>query len=379
MLAIGLMSGTSLDGIDAVLCEVTGFGENTKIRQISFCTCEIPLNIKEKIRRCCANEKITTDLICSLNFELGEQFALAALSVCHKAGINSKDVAFIASHGQTIYHIPHAYGDCVPSTLQIGESAIIAQRCQCPVISNFRVKDMAVGGEGAPLVPYSEFILYRKEDEAVALQNIGGIGNVTVLPAGCTIDNVYAFDTGPGNMIIDEAMRKLYRKSYDENGLIASKGRIIENLKDELMKHSYLNLKPPKTTGREMFGEPFTDELLKCYQGENKEDIIATLTWFTAYSIAESYRKFVLPNHQLSEVILGGGGAHNATLKKMIENELPNIKVLTQEDKGYSSDAKEAIAFVILGNETMHQHFSNVPNATGAKQKVILGNITYPN
>ena len=379
MLAVGLMSGTSLDGIDAVLCEIEGSGTATKVRQLAFCTCDIPEAIKDKIRRCCANENASVDLVCSLNFELGEQFASAALEVCRKAGVDSKELGFIASHGQTIYHIPHAYGECVASTLQIGESAVIAQRCGCPVIANFRVKDMAVGGEGAPLVPYSEYVMYRSETEAVALQNIGGIGNVTVLPAGCSIVDVYAFDTGPGNMMIDEAMRVFFNQAYDKNGTVASKGKFIEAMKEELMNHPYLTQNPPKSTGREMFGEPYTKQLLEKYKDEKSEDIVATFTWFTAYSIAENYRRFVLPKHALSEVILGGGGAHNETLRKMLQEELGNIKVLTQEDKGYSSDAKEAIAFVILGNETLHHQFSNVPSATGAKQKVILGNITYPN
>lgn len=378
MLAVGLMSGTSLDGIDAVLCDICGSGNTTRIKQLEFTTLPLSSEIKEKIKRCC-NNQATVAQVCSLNFELGELFAKAVQSVCKQYGVKTTQLGFIASHGQTIYHIPRKTSDYAASTLQIGESAVIAQRCGCPCIANFRVKDMAAGGEGAPLVPFSEYILYSKKDEAVALQNIGGIGNVTVLPANGSIDDVFAFDTGPGNMVIDEAMQCLFNLAYDDNGTIASKGKLIEPLMEQLKKDSYLSLVPPKTTGREVYGSNYTHQLLNQYNTCNPEDIIATLTWFTAYSIAENYRRFILDKHDVKKVILGGGGAHNASLRHFLANELPGIEVLTQEDLGYSSDAKEAIAFVILGNETMHHQFSNVPKATGAKQKVILGNVTYPN
>lgn len=378
MLAVGLMSGTSLDGIDAVLCDICGSGNTTRIKQLEFTTLPLSSEIKEKIKRCC-NNQATVAQVCSLNFELGELFAEAVQSVCKQYGVKTTQLGFIASHGQTIYHIPRKTSDYAASTLQIGESAVIAQRCGCPCIANFRVKDMAAGGEGAPLVPFSEYILYSKKDEAVALQNIGGIGNVTVLPANGSIDDVFAFDTGPGNMVIDEAMQCLFNLAYDDNGTIASKGKLIEPLMEQLKKDSYLSLVPPKTTGREVYGSKYTHQLLNQYNTCNPEDIIATLTWFTAYSIAENYRRFILDKHDVKKVILGGGGAHNASLRHFLANELPGIAVLTQEDLGYSSDAKEAIAFVILGNETLHHQFSNVPKATGAKQKVILGNVTYPN
>lgn len=378
MLAVGLMSGTSLDGIDAVLCEIQGSSNTTTVKQLSFLTLPLPDATKEKIKQCCHNEANVAQ-VCSLNFELGELFAKAVQAVCEQYGIETNQLDFIASHGQTIYHIPRDTGSYVASTLQIGESAVIAQRCGCPCIANFRVKDMAAGGEGAPLVPFSEYILYSKQDRAIALQNIGGIGNVTVLPAQASIDDVFAFDTGPGNMVIDEAMQCLFNKPYDDNGQMAAKGNLIVELMDELKQDPYITMEPPKTTGREVYGSEFTHKILKKYSMYAPEDVIATLTWFTAYTIAQNYRQFILPNHKLTQVILGGGGAHNATLKQMLSDELPGIDVLCQEDLGYSSDAKEAIAFVILGNETLHHQFSNVPKATGASQKVILGNITYPN
>ncbi|MCI5773784.1 MAG: anhydro-N-acetylmuramic acid kinase AnmK [Erysipelotrichaceae bacterium] len=378
MLAVGLMSGTSLDGIDAVLCEIEGSSLDTKIKELAFCTLDIPQKVKDKIKRCCGNEADVAT-VCSLNFELGELFAKAVFKVCEMQKVDTSSLAFVASHGQTIYHQPKADALHVASTLQIGEGAVIAMRCGCKVINNFRVKDMAANGEGAPLVPFSEYILYRNAQQAVALQNIGGIGNVTIIPAGANIDDVYAFDTGPGNMMIDEAMQLLYGKNYDQDGQVAASGTLNEELCNYLAQHPYLKQQPPKTTGREMFGAFLVKEILDKFANVPKADIVASLTWFTAYSIAVNYRLFVLPKHDLKEVILGGGGAHNQTLIKMLQKELPTIKILTQEDKGYSSDAKEAIAFVILGNETLHQQFSNVPSATGATQKVILGSLVYPN
>lgn len=377
MLAVGLMSGTSLDGIDAVLCDIAGYSVNTKIKQLAFITMEIPEAIKHKIKRCCANEANVAD-VCSLNFEFGELLAQAVEKVCAIKNVSPNELAYVASHGQTIYHLPKADKEHVASTLQIGEGAIIAQRCHCLVINNFRVKDMAAGGEGAPLVPFSEYILYRHGDHAIALQNIGGIGNVTVISPNADIDEIFAFDTGPGNMMIDEAMQLLYGEKYDDNGQTAAKGKVIAKLQEELAKHPYITMLPPKTTGREVFGAFMVKDILARYHDAAKEDIIATFTWFTAYSIAKNYQLFILPKYKIKEVILGGGGAHNDTLKTMLQQQLPDIKVLTQEDKGYSSDAKEAIAFVILGNETLHKQFSNVPTATGAKHKVILGNIIYP-
>lgn len=377
MLAVGLMSGTSLDGIDAVLCEIEGHGNDTHIKQLAFINEPMDGELKEKIGRCCKDEA-TTSLICSLNFEIGRVLGQAVLNVCAKAGVESRDLAFVASHGQTIWHQPEKTDELERSTLQIGEPAVIAQMCHCPVVSNFRPKDMAVNGEGAPLVPYSEYVLYRSDEYGIALQNIGGIGNVTVLPKNCFLEDVYAFDTGPGNMMIDAAMHYFFGRSYDRNGEVAASGKPVPELQEELKHHPYLSVQPPKSTGRELFGVPYTRSIIERYVHEKPEDIVCTLTWFTAYSIAESYRRFVLNEHPIQKLIVVGGGAYNKTLMRMLVEMLEGIEVKTQEDIGYSSDAKEAIAFVILGNETMHKSFSNVPGATGASQKVILGNITYP-
>lgn len=378
MLAVGLMSGTSLDGVDTVLCEISGQDESTKVKQLYFKTYDIPESLRTKIRKCCSRELIPVDLICSLNFELGYLFADAVKSLCKDANVKLEDLSFIASHGQTIFHIPKAYDDYVPSTLQIGEAAIIANECKTKVISNFRVMDMAVGGEGAPLVPYSETLLYSEENQAVALQNIGGIGNVTVLPKKGDTKKVIAFDTGPGNMMIDEAVRTFYGKKYDTDGYYARQGNLIPSLAAELKEHPYFNLEIPKTTGREMFGEHFTKSILEKYHSCEPNDLIHTFTWFTAYSIAYHYKKYLISEYGLKKCIIGGGGAYNSYLLELIRNEIPELTVMTQEEHGFSSEAKEALAFVILGNQTYHGSPSNVPSATGAKKSVILGQITYP-
>ncbi|WP_298729021.1 anhydro-N-acetylmuramic acid kinase AnmK [uncultured Granulicatella sp.] len=378
MLAVGLMSGTSLDGVDTVLCEISGQDESTRVKQLYFKTYDIPESVRTKIRKCCSRELIPVDLICSLNFELGYLFADAVKSLCQDANVKLEDLSFIASHGQTIFHIPKAYDDYVPSTLQIGEAAIIANECKTKVISNFRVMDMAVGGEGAPLVPYSETLLYSEEDQAVALQNIGGIGNVTVLPKKGDTKKVIAFDTGPGNMMIDEAVRTFYGKKYDTDGYYARQGNLIPSLAEELKEHPYFNLEIPKTTGREMFGEHFTKSILEKYHFCDPNDLIHTFTWFTAYAIAYHYKKYLISEYGLKKCIIGGGGAYNSYLLELIRNEMPEVTVMTQEEHGFSSEAKEALAFVILGNQTYHRRPSNVPSATGAKKSVILGQITYP-
>lgn len=378
MLAVGLMSGTSLDGVDVVLCDITGKDEDTHVQQLNFKTYEIPEYLRDKIRKCCSRELVPVELICSLNFELGQLFAESVKKLCEESSVNLDDLAFIASHGQTIFHIPKAFSDYIPSTLQIGEAAIIANECRTTVISNFRVMDMAVGGEGAPLVPYSEYLLYADENQAVALQNIGGIGNVTFLPKKGDFTKVIAFDTGPGNMMIDAAVQKLSGEKFDKNGEYACKGKLIPLLAEELKNHPYFALDIPKTTGRELFGEHYTYALLEKYQDYNKNDIIFTLTWFTAYSIAYHYKKYFIHQYNLNKCIIAGGGAYNKCLINLIKKELPEIKILIQEDLGYSSEAKEAIAFVILGNQTYHMRPSNVPSATGARKSVILGQITYP-
>lgn len=376
---VGLMSGTSLDGIDAALVEIHGSGLDTRVRLIGFLTQPFPREIREELQDAMSLERSHVQLICSLNFKLGELFADAAEAVCRQHGIACAELAAIGSHGQTIYHQPERTGPYVPSTLQIGEPAVIAYRTGALVVSNFRTMDMAAGGQGAPLVPWSEFLLYRSQERTRLLQNIGGIGNVTVLPRGAAPDQVFAFDTGPGNMVIDELCQQLFGQPYDEGGALAAQGRVDSELLERLMQMPYIHQAPPKSTGRELFGRDFARSLLAEYGQLDRHDLLATVTMFTAGTIAENYRMHIFPRYPADEVIVGGGGSYNRTLLQMLAGLLPEeCRLFTQEDLGFSSAAKEAVAFAILANETLHRLPGNLPSATGAREPVILGNITYP-
>ncbi|ABK85496.1 anhydro-N-acetylmuramic acid kinase [Bacillus cereus] len=380
MYIAGVMSGTSLDGIDVALVRIEGSGVESKVELIHFTTVPFCNDIKSEIQQALSIENSNVQLICSLNFKLGLCFANAVKEVCKEANFSLEQLDLIGSHGQTIYHQPKQDGNRIPSTLQIGEPAVIAYETNTTVISNFRTMDMAAGGQGAPLVPYSEVILYRDPSKNRLLQNIGGISNVTVIPNQQSDQNVIAFDTGPGNMIIDEVCQRLFQLPYDQNGEIAKQGRVVNEILTYCMSHQFLKMNPPKSTGREQFGEKFVSELLKRFEKHSKENILTTVTMFTANSIVHHYKKFILPYYEIDEVILGGGGSYNSTLVEMLRNGLKdeNCAIFIQEDIGYSSEAKEAIAFAILANETHHCNPSNVPSATGAKQSVVLGNITFP-
>ncbi|HDR7354386.1 anhydro-N-acetylmuramic acid kinase AnmK [Bacillus wiedmannii] len=380
MYIAGIMSGTSLDGTDVALVHIEGSGVESKVKLIHFITVPFCNDMKNEIQQALSIENSNVQLICSLNFKLGLCFANAVREVCKEANLPLGQLNLIGSHGQTIYHQPKHDGNMIPSTLQIGEPAVIAYETNTTVISNFRTMDIAAGGQGAPLVPYSEIILYRHPTKNRLLQNIGGIGNVTIIPSHLSDKNVIAFDTGPGNMVIDEMCQRLFQLSYDQNGKIAKQGVIVDEILTYCMNHPFLKMNPPKSTGREQFGEEFVSELLKRYERHSKENIVTTVTMFTARSIVHQYKEFILPYYEIDEVILGGGGSYNRTLVEMIRNGLKEEKcaLFLQEDIGYSSEAKEAIAFAILANETHHRNPSNVPSATGAKQSVVLGNITFP-
>ncbi|TPV47219.1 anhydro-N-acetylmuramic acid kinase AnmK [Bacillus dicomae] len=379
MYIAGIMSGTSLDGIDVALVRIEGSGVDSKVKLIHFTTVPFRNDIKSEIQQALSIENSNVQLICSLNFKLGLCFANAVKEVCKEANFSLEQLDLIGSHGQTIYHQPKQDGNMILSTLQIGEPAVIAYETNTTVISNFRTMDMAAGGQGAPLVPYSEIILYRHSTKNRLLQNIGGIGNVTVIPSQKSNQNVIAFDTGPGNMIIDEVCQRLFQLPYDQNGEIAEQGEVVDEILTYCMNHPFLKMNPPKSTGREQFGEEFVSQLLKRYEKHSKENIVTTVTMFTASSIVHHYKEFILPYYEIDEIILGGGGSYNDTLVEMIRYGLKDEKctIFIQEDIGYSSEAKEAIAFAILANETYHHNPSNVPSATGAKKSVVLGNTTF--
>ena len=274
-----------------------------------------------------------------------------------------------------MWDLPHIW-----STLQIGEPSVIAQETGVTTVADFRPRDMAAGGQGAPLVPYVDFILFRDKEKGRALQNIGGIANVTILPKNCGINDVIAFDTGPGNMIIDRITELVTNTTqhFDEGGKLAERGKIHDSLLATLLAHPYLSKPPPKTTGREEFGISFADNLYKdaIHSGIKDLDILATVTAFTAHTIADSYKQWILSKHYLSEVILSGGGSHNSTLIKFLRQYLkPTIQVHTIDKYGISPNAKEALAFAILANETISGNPNNVPSATGAREAIIMGKI----
>lgn len=372
-LSIGLMSGTSLDGIDLVLCEVDGSFTNTTIKVIAHQSYELESALVAKIQDAIQLKSNARDL-CSLNFELAYAFSKAIHQFIQSRNLKSSDIDFIASHGQTIYHIPFKTESHIPSTLQLGSGSVIAQLTGITTVSNFRVADMAVGGQGAPLVPYAEYVLFSQKHRTIAMHNLGGISNLTILPKGQDITKVVAFDTGPANMMIDYAMKKLFHESFDQDGKHAKKGKLIQPLYQSLMKHPYLKLSYPKSTGRELFGDEYTKSLLEQYHLESKDDLIHTLTMFTVDSIVHAYQTLI--KEPIDEIIVSGGGAYNSFILENIQKKLYPIKISRLEEYGMDSKVKEALAFVILGNETLNGHFNHILSATGAKKLTILGDIS---
>ncbi|MGQ4005390.1 anhydro-N-acetylmuramic acid kinase AnmK [Francisellaceae bacterium CB300] len=374
---IGIMSGTSLDGIDVALCKIKGSGLDTDIKLVKLKTYSYSKELLTDIKKSLNLKTSDAQLLCSLNFKLGKEYALATNELIKEVGLCNEDISFIANHGQTIYHQVQNVDGLIKSSLQLGDAATIAYECKTTVVSNFRAGDIAAGGDGAPLVPYIDYLLYRSKEKSIALHNIGGIANTTILPKNCSIEQVTAFDTGPGNMMINQAMEALYGKTYDDNGDIASTGSLIKEMFDELMTHEYLSLQPPKSTGRELFGLQYTDAIIKKYSNHQSEDVVHTLTVFAAESIIKAYKDFVLPKQDLDQIIFTGGGAYNQFLIAYIKLQLKDIEVLIFENLGENSDAKEAIAFAVLGNETLNRSYNNCPSATGASDKVILGQVNY--
>ncbi|RJP59459.1 MAG: anhydro-N-acetylmuramic acid kinase [Deltaproteobacteria bacterium] len=371
-LIIGLMSGTSHDGVDAALVCIKGNGIKTGVNLLYHLHYPYPPEIKRRIEQ--AFEGFTAG-ICMLNFELGELFARAALECISKSKVSKNDLDIIASHGQTIYHIP-PQGDMMGSTLQIGEADIIAERTGIVTVSDFRKRDMAAGGHGAPLVPYADFLLFREKGKAKAVQNIGGIANVTVVTEKAK--DIIAFDTGPGNSLIDEAVRILScgEKDFDADGRWAERGNLNHDLLDKLMTHSYFKLTPPKSTGVETFGKNLVKELIADNPNIASEDMLATLTCFTAKSIHRAYQDFILPRYSINHIILSGGGSRNSHLFSLLRGFFKDMPIITIDEFGIPSNAKEAVCFAILGNETIMGISSNLPSATGAKRSVVLGKIS---
>lgn len=377
MLLLGLMSGTSLDGVDAALVEVGGTTTaDVTARVVHSLTLPYDGGRRETLHR--ALVAGTAEALCDVHATMGEWLAEAALAVLAAAGVDPGDVAAIGSHGQTVWHRPPVAGRR-GATLQLGDAATIAERTGIAVVHDFRTRDVAAGGHGAPLVPWVDGLLFAAPDRSRALQNIGGIGNVTHVPprGGGT---VFAFDTGPGNALIDAAVEAATggKASFDRDGVLAARGRVDERLLEQLLAHPYFAAEPPKSTGREAFGRPFVARLLEATEPEGDADwleLIATLTELTARSIADAYARWVLPRG-VDEVVVTGGGARNPTLMARLAALLAPLPVVDGAALGVDPDAKEAVAFALLAWAHLHGVPANVPAATGASGPRVLGSLT---
>ncbi len=375
---VGLISGTSADGIDAALCEISGAPPNLECNVVHSLTHPFPVGMQPRIHDAGSKEASTVDELAALHFELGELFAEAALKVIAGANLQPTDVDLIGSHGQNFWHDVTLKGE-VTATLQLTEASIIAERTGVTTISNFRPRDVAAGGQGAPLTAYIDWLLLRHPDHWRAVQNIGGIANVTFLPPlSDTESPPLAFDTGPGNALIDASMLILSegKRSFDRYGLVARSGKVDDGWVKVRLGHPFLVRKPPKSTGRETFGMNMATTLVQSGQRRKMSmaDIIASMTAFTYLSIAKAYQRFAPA--EIAEVIVGGGGRHNPAIMAGLQAELAPAKILTHEDIGMNSDTKEALVFAVLAHETWHNRPGNHPNLTGADHPVVMGQIT---
>ncbi len=385
MIVAGVMSGTSADGINVALVRFGNSiarerGRHTGFEVIGHAEYSYPANVRRAVLAAMNATCASVADLSRLNFLLGELYAEAVLATCKKFRLKPD---LIGCHGQTIYHQGESasfLGRRLTSTWQTGEGAVIAARAQVPVVSDFRPADMAMGGKGAPLVPFLDYTVYGDEKIGRIVQNIGGIANLTAIPAGASAQQVTAFDSGPGNMVIDALTEKLFGRSYDRDGRIAAAGEVQEEALQSLLRAPFFRRKPPKTAGREEFGREYVAGFLRACGRANKHDIVATATALTARSIADAVERFALrPSARFREFVVSGGGAKNATLMRMLAAELESLGLALRisDDFGIPSEAKEAIAFALLAYRTWNREPSNVPSATGAKRPAILGKISY--
>jgi len=387
VIVAGVMSGTSADGIDVALVRVQGRGFRSRLELLAHYQFPYPSDVRRAVLAAMNARSVSVADLARLNFLLGDLYADAVRTAQRRARLRCE---LVGCHGQTLYHQGNSkpyLGRRVACTWQTGEAAIIAAKIGVPVVSDFRPADLAVGGKGAPLVPFLDYVLYRHRRYGRIVQNLGGIGNLTAIPPRVLPEQVIAFDTGPGNMVIDAVAEQLFHKPFDRNGRLAARGEPIERVLRELLRHPFFRQKPPKTAGREQFGREFVRELLRLCRRADDNDIIATATALTARSVGIAVRRFVLPlvesedpkPARFREFVVSGGGTKNATLMRMIREELAPLKmrVRTTDDFGLPSDAKEATAFALLAYQTWRRLPSNVPSATGAERLTILGKVSY--
>jgi anhydro-N-acetylmuramic acid kinase len=373
------MSGTSADGVDVAVVRIQGRGSYLSFDLLVHDYSEYPKPIRQAVLAAMNASKINVAELSRLNFRLGAFYADAVARAQKKAG---KDLDLVGCHGQTIYHQGTAepyLGEKIACTWQTGEGSIVAARLRVPVVSDFRPADMAAGGKGAPLVPLLDYAIFRSKNKGMIVQNIGGIANLTAIPADAQPDEMTAFDTGPGNMVIDRLMQVLFGKPFDRGGAVARKGAILKPMLEELLGTDYFKRKPPKTAGREEFGAEYAETFLRRCGKAAKADVIATATALTVRSMAQAVHRFVLKRGRYHDWVISGGGTKNATLMAMLEKEAAELGLWLRhsDDFGIPSAAKEAVAFALLAYQTWNQLPGNVPSATGAKRAVVLGKISY--
>lgn len=389
IIVAGVMSGTSADGVDVALCRIsptTTLG-TPRVKLIGHAGSAYPKAVRAAVLAAMDAKAITVAELSRLNWRLGELYADAVARAEAKFGVTA---TLVGCHGQTLYHQAVAakyLGAPVRCTWQMGEASMIAERLHVPVVSDFRPADMAAGGQGAPLVPMLDYVMFRSAKVGRVLQNLGGIGNLTAIPAGASINDVLAFDTGPGNMVIDACMSRLFGKAFDRGGAVARRGRVIEQVMAQVLRDAYFSWPPPKSCGREEFGEAFASRLIAlCGKaGGSDADVVATATALTAESVIESYRRFVAAHvvkrgaKTKVEFVVAGGGAKNATLMTMLRDGLKplGVRVRLMEELGVSAQAKEAVAFALLAWLTWFGLPGNIPSATGASRGVVLGKVTH--
>jgi anhydro-N-acetylmuramic acid kinase len=389
MVVAGVMSGTSADGVDVAVCRIApgrGEGDTPRIKMLGHVGFAYPKAVRERVLRVMEGEAVAPAEMSQLHWRLGEVYAQCVDKAVAKIG---GKLGLVACHGQTVYHQSAAeryLGTAVRATWQMGEASVIAERLRVPVVSDFRPADLAAGGQGAPLVPMLDYVMFRSAKASRVLQNLGGIGNLTAIPAGAGVNGVMAFDTGPANMVIDRCMQQLYGRAFDKGGAVARSGRVLREVVAGVLREPYFAAMPPKSCGREQFGSSFADGFIALCRraGAADADVIATATALTAESVLEGYRRFVSPHlgqmapFAKTEFVVAGGGAKNAALMGMLRAGLEplGVKVRLMEELGVPAQAKEAVAFALLGWLTWHGLPGNVPAATGARRAVVLGKVT---
>ncbi len=385
-LAVGLISGTSMDGVDAALVRISGSPDSPRVRLLAFTTHPYPEEVRARLLQIAEQKKTTAGEISQLNFLLGHIFGEAARRVMKRGRVAAKRVSVIGSHGQTVYHQGTAApyvgrsGLARSNTLQIAEPAVIAETAGVPVVANFRAADMAVGGQGAPLVPMLDYLVLRDRREGRIALNIGGIANMTVIPAGAKHDDVFGFDTGPGNMVMDALVRQFSAGAdqFDTGGRIAAMGQVIEPLLKDWMASPFFAVPPPKSAGREQFGEEFVAPVLLRRRRHDLRHLLRTALELTARTVTDAIKNFVAPRAGVQRLIVSGGGARNKFLMRRISDLLSQMKVEFADERGLPVDAKEAIAFAVLADRTLCGLPGNLPSVTGARRPVVLGSVTRP-